>query len=617
MLERLRTSQVLEPGPRAAGPDEGDQIVLTSFHNRRACRRFQLALAEAQVTSSTRRQGMKTAVAVRFADRQVAHRVLAQHRKQVRDLRPRGIRRDFDLAFFGGLLAATIGVVSLTYSPHLVPRMAIWAGFVASGIFVGHLLDRLRLRGLLVLGLLLLPGWRARALEITIVPRQTLAENAEALAAMERAAQQWEELLQDPIQIRINADLAELSSGVIAEASSATRTFQYDTAIRAMQSDASDELDDQLVQLLPSSRALDVDLPEPFDLSSRIRMTSANAKALGLSGFGFSRLADGTINFNLEMDFDFDNSDGVGRRAVDFETTAAHEIGHVLGFSSSVDEIDAALDGDMTSSIQPTPIDLFRFDAGTGGNPESESDFTTFARSLTPGGAPILDFLDRGEVAMSSGESQGDGYQASHWAALSVSGEPIGLMQPALPNGEVVEVGPADLLVLDMVGWDYDQPPPSLFRAGDADLDLDFDQFDLVAVLQSSKYLTELAATWGEGDWNGTHNTPDVDPPLGDGVFDQMDVVAALSTGNYLTGSYAARTDTPPLPVDFTLPVRQAMVVDRGGQLLDVEGLPIDDGQWTVFTVQTVLVCEPQTRFLATLGAFLGLALAACRRNVT
>ena len=49
-----------------------------------------------------------------------------------------------------------------------------------------------------------------------------------------------------------------------------------------------------------------------------------------------------------------------------------------------------------------------------------------------------------------------------------------------------------------------------------------FDQLDIVAVLQSAKYMTGRPATWSEGDWNG------------DAVFDQADIVAALQTGNYM-----------------------------------------------------------------------------------
>ena len=64
--------------------------------------------------------------------------------------------------------------------------------------------------------------------------------------------------------------------------------------------------------------------------------------------------------------------------------------------------------------------------------------------------------------------------------------------------------------------------------AGDANGDGEFNQLDIIAVLQTDKYLTGEPATFAEGDFTG------------DGVFDQNDVVAALQTGYYLQGPYAA-----------------------------------------------------------------------------
>jgi hypothetical protein len=81
--------------------------------------------------------------------------------------------------------------------------------------------------------------------------------------------------------------------------------------------------------------------------------------------------------------------------------------------------------------------------------------------------------------------------------------------------------------------------PPTL-RPGDADQDLDFDQFDLVLVQQSAKYLTGQAATWGEGDWNGAPGGAPGEPPAGDGLFNQFDIIAAQQVATYLTGPYAA-----------------------------------------------------------------------------
>ena len=77
-------------------------------------------------------------------------------------------------------------------------------------------------------------------------------------------------------------------------------------------------------------------------------------------------------------------------------------------------------------------------------------------------------------------------------------------------------------------------------QAGDANMDLTFDQLDLVKVQIAAKYLTGQSATWGEGDWDGAPGGAPGDPPPGNGLFDQLDIIAALGAGTYLTGPYGA-----------------------------------------------------------------------------
>jgi hypothetical protein len=79
-----------------------------------------------------------------------------------------------------------------------------------------------------------------------------------------------------------------------------------------------------------------------------------------------------------------------------------------------------------------------------------------------------------------------------------------------------------------------------MLMPGDANMDLEFNQLDIVQVQISAKYLTGQPATWGEGDWNGAPGGSPGSPPLGNGQFDQLDIVAALSGGVYLTGPYAS-----------------------------------------------------------------------------
>jgi probable HAF family extracellular repeat protein len=96
-------------------------------------------------------------------------------------------------------------------------------------------------------------------------------------------------------------------------------------------------------------------------------------------------------------------------------------------------------------------------------------------------------------------------------------------------------------------------------QAGDADMDCDFDQHDLVQVQVAGKYLTGATATWGEGDWDGAPggSVDDKIPPPGNGEFDQLDIIAALNANIYLQGSYCASGESAgvvtPEPTTFFL----------------------------------------------------------------
>jgi hypothetical protein len=84
--------------------------------------------------------------------------------------------------------------------------------------------------------------------------------------------------------------------------------------------------------------------------------------------------------------------------------------------------------------------------------------------------------------------------------------------------------------------------------AGDSDENGQFDQDDLVHVLQAGKYLTGEAAQWREGDWNG------------DGLFNALDITRALQAGTYQQGVLvddlsALIASVPADPMGFTPPV--------------------------------------------------------------
>ena len=217
-----------------------------------------------------------------------------------------------------------------------------------------------------------------------------------------------------------------------------------------MIADAADEPDDAIVSHLPAASQLDYDVPAGFSVTG-MSASKANLKALGATGLDTNfGPADGEINFNTEFSFDFDNRDGVDSGSMDFETVAAHEIGHILGFDSVVDQIAYLMDQGQTGSVLMTPLDLFRFQNGPGTDPSTPAEFTMMPRSLVPGADSFFDDMQN-EILMSDGLS----HQASHWR----DNLGIGIMDPTLSYGEVSLLSESDLRALDLIGYEITAIP--------------------------------------------------------------------------------------------------------------------------------------------------------------
>ena len=318
-----------------------------------------------------------------------------------------------------------------------------------------------RTRRFLVFGIFLaiLPTTFAHAVSININAGALLAANAPALAAFERAAATWESYFSDPIDVNIDADLASLGNNILGSASSVQLQNSYTTGRNRLVNDAADEASNAIVGALPTVSEFFAFLPAGITLQDALAGTKANLKALGVTGlddaFGAT---DATITFSTNFAFDFDNSDGVDFDKIDFETVAVHEIGHALGFVSVVDQIDFLLDNALTGAIVPRFLDLFRFNSDDPNNPTAQSpqnvtEFTEFARWLTPGGNARFNDLDN-EFEFSTGLTFGDGRQASHWKDNSLTSVLLGVMDPTLAFGQEISISDADLRALDLIGWD-------------------------------------------------------------------------------------------------------------------------------------------------------------------
>ncbi|HZS07346.1 MAG TPA: NF038122 family metalloprotease [Blastocatellia bacterium] len=326
-------------------------------------------------------------------------------------------------------------------------------------------------------------------LKIILRGTAQLEQYPEAKAAFLRAARTWESLIQNPITVVIDVDFGPTSFvGPFGENQYGYTRFQrgfaanyYPTLRSILMRSAGSPQEAALYNALPAEQ-----LPTDLGAATRVIYHVAPLRALG----AYQPVADPErenlglppgIAFNSAYSFDFDPSDGIKPKRVDFQAAALHEIGHALGFFSSVGYTEEF----PGSPPSPDILDLFRFRPGVG-----LETFAAAPRTLSSGGEHVF-FGGGPELALSTGRSNytgGDGQQAGHWKDELFTGRYIGIMSPTFARGLHYEMTANDIEAFERIGYRMN-PLPS---AREAELKLDEGTMDTGALRDGALIVNRL-----------------------------------------------------------------------------------------------------------------------------
>lgn len=292
-----------------------------------------------------------------------------------------------------------------------------------------------------------------------------------------RAGGLWQNLLDDDITVNLSIGFELLSPGVLGSTGSnriAVTYTQFVNALGAQVQSADDTSAGQSLQAVPAFQMLinrTSDNPAGSGSAqtflddngsannSTVRLTRANAKALGLLDATASG-SDASITFSSAFNWDFEPDDGIDANHFNFVFVAAHEIGHMLGFTSGVDILDI----NSPPAGGPFNSNLFTF--------VSAPDIFRFSTDSVAVGAGTIDWaadnrpkffaIDGGITNLgefSRGKNFGDDQQASHWR----DNQGLGLMDPTFAPGEVSQITDLDARMFDVIGYELagDISPPA------------------------------------------------------------------------------------------------------------------------------------------------------------
>ena len=311
----------------------------------------------------------------------------------------------------------------------------------------------------------------------------------EQIIAFEVAAKIWESHLGDDVTVNIYGEITnQLEPEVLGGALPGFVTQQnYNTIKGALGADATTGDDATAVVHLPQQNKGKFEVYANGDHSvqtSALNLTTANAKALGLIDAhgteldGYITLSDLTGQPGHAWDYDVTRTTAIGSTDLDFLSVVLHEVGHVLGFTSGLDDpgwltavqnrqlSGGGKKGKKGNSYQiadsniGNPLDLFRHSDTATAVDKGKRDWSLAGDApylSIDGGKTRLVNLATGDVEIDYGEdgsidATGDGFQASHWQYNPTN--PAGIFDGAITNGVRRNLSEIDLKALDVIGWD-------------------------------------------------------------------------------------------------------------------------------------------------------------------